>query len=668
MNPADMMRNSLGAYSLMFFKAMQFSWHHKKIIKALKRVESGECKRLLISAPPRHSKSILVNEFFPAWAMGKKPERQIICATYGQSLSLEFGRRVKSQMTSSEYRQIFPECQVMHDSKAAERISTTARGVYHATSIGGAVTGKGADIFIIDDPVKDRQEAESEVIRENIWNWYLSVARTRLQPNGAIIIIQTRWHEMDLTGRILLEDAGKDRWEHIHLKAISDDGKALWPEWMPIETLQEIKEDIKSYEWNALYQGEPAPLEGNHLKVKHLRYYERCPHIPRLIQVIDSAIKEGKENDYTVILTLGVFENKIFCVDLWRDKVAYPKLKQMVREKYQQFYPTKIVIEDKASGQQLIQELSEELPIKSVPGIDDPIQRIGILSDYVELGRIYLPKDEAYTEDIKAEFRAYPNGAHDDIVMTFAYGAQELQLAKINAFYKGVWEDGIHEVDIKEMPPRHWPRFRSMTWSPSYPFCVLWWVITNNDEQWSDRWWPEGSITIIKEWYGGINSKGVKLSADQVSKRILLNEKKWGLGLVRPGPAGSESKSSLWSKDKGPSLFEIFAKNQVQFVPAFKDRIMGLSLLKNRLIGHEELPMIYFSGECVNTIDAVKTVSRHPKDEEDIAKDQYHSPAIAVTYICHSYKSKLMGKKKEVKLPIPLMKERSNVLDDGFGY
>jgi len=216
-------RNSFTAYCIYAFKDIQLSQHHKRIIDKLESVERGDIKRLIITAPPRHSKSLLVSELFPPWAIGRQPGRQIICATYGQELSLSFGRKVKHQMISMDYNKVFPECQLMEDSKASNRLETTKRGVYTATSIGGAVTGKGADILIIDDPVKDRATAESRLQSDVAWDWYNSTAVTRLQPNGAIIVMATRWTEHDITGRILESENAAD-WEVLHMPAIAHIG------------------------------------------------------------------------------------------------------------------------------------------------------------------------------------------------------------------------------------------------------------------------------------------------------------------------------------------------------------------------------------------------------------------------------------------------------------
>jgi len=262
---------SLGAYAQTFFPDIQLSDHHQKIIKALLRVESGKCSRLMIVAPPRHGKSTLVAEFFPAWSIGRIPSRQIIYATYGQRLSSHFGKKVKDCLTSDKHPKIFPTCHIREDSQATDRVETYERGAYIATSIGGAVTGKGADILIIDDPVKDRSEAESELMRDNCWDWYISTARTRLMPGGSIILILTRWHEDDLAGRLLMDSA--DEWEVLHLMA-ENQGKALWPEWFPIEELRKIKKDLGTYEFEALYQGRPSPLEGGLFKVEKFRYYK----------------------------------------------------------------------------------------------------------------------------------------------------------------------------------------------------------------------------------------------------------------------------------------------------------------------------------------------------------------------------------------------------------
>ena len=327
-------------------------------------------------------------------------------------------------MTSPSFESIFPECEVMQDSQAANRINTSSRGVYTATSVGGSITGKGADLLIIDDPIKDRATAESENYRNGLWEWYISTARTRMQPNGAIIVMATRWHEDDLSGR-LLGDGGEE-WEHLHLKAISDDGAALWPEWFNIDDLQKTKSVIGSYEFNSLYQGEPAPREGNMLKVEniHINRNGNWPkEFERIIQSIDSASKTGTMNDYSVIQTWGLSCGKLYLIDCVRRRLEFLDLVQLAQSKYNQFKPELILIEDASSGSQLIQVFNRELiPLREIRPSKDKVTRAMPLAAGISAGKIVFPCAE-FVDDILHEWRNFPNAKHDDTVdaATMAY-------------------------------------------------------------------------------------------------------------------------------------------------------------------------------------------------------------------------------------------------------
>lgn len=750
---------SLGAYAQEMFPGMVLADHHQRIICALRNVEAGLCKRLLITAPPRHSKSLLVSEFFPAWALGRVPSRQIICATYGQELSRTFGRRVKTQITDDRYQAIFPGCRPLDDSSSADLIDTTERGRYVATSIGGSVTGKGANCFpagtmietntgqaciediidasksievlsydhrtdsttyqpvrsisirerqelyrittsngrvveatgghpvfvvgkgyirtdslakgdrvlcllregdrkvgtkscasnsqrekafflfrsmrwawaewkslsmlgmwrayigksrwsllfgllqkedvpkkegeecgkqskamrsmreniqplhedgtdvlealrgktslskdewfwkpymegqrdkeargrneeekpvfvakedhrpgwalvrrlpiegknpsspcrfepreqhrkqydssvrvlpcvssqrgksteedtismvertgrkevvynlqveknenffaggllihnclIIDDPVKDREEAESSTMRDKTWDWYTSVARTRLQPGGAIIIMQTRWHEDDLTGRVIAQ-AQDSEWDHLHLPAIDDDGRALWPEWFSAQDMREIRREIGTYDFEALYQGRPVTRGGGMMQTANLGRYDMDAHPPmqRLILAVDTAAKTKDHNDYSVIALMGKAQDGIYVLGIWRQRAEYPALKAAVRAQFEVYHPDIVCIEDSSAGVAIIQELRLDggLPIKAVHAVADKVTRATPLSAGIECGRLKLPTRAPWLQELETEMGQFPSGKHDDQVDALALGYTELHM------------------------------------------------------------------------------------------------------------------------------------------------------------------------------------------------------------------------------------------------
>ena len=260
-------RNSLIDFACYTKPDYRIGALHRTISDALARIETGDLKRLMIFTPPRHGKSELVSRRWPARFLGKFPTKQFISASYGQDLAGDFGRDVRNIVGSEEYRRIYPDVALSKDSAAKEKWHTTAGGIYISSSVGKGITGRGADILSIDDPVKDRSEAESETVRESTWNWYTSTAYTRLMPGGAVVLTMTRWHEDDLAGRLL--DAAKDggdQWEVINLPAINTDGTALWPEQYDRERLTEIEAAIGPRDWSALYMQEPKPLAGGLFK------------------------------------------------------------------------------------------------------------------------------------------------------------------------------------------------------------------------------------------------------------------------------------------------------------------------------------------------------------------------------------------------------------------
>lgn len=297
----------------------QCAEHHKRIAESLEAVERGEIDRLMIFMPPRHGKSELASRRFPSWYLGRNPSKQIIAASYNSDLASDFGREVRDIVKSPEYHNLF-DVTLADDSRAVNRWHTNHKGVYIAAGVGTAITGRGANVALIDDPLKDREEADSEVIREKVWNWYTSTLRTRLMPGGAIILIQTRWHEDDLAGRLLKRQ--KDKWTILELPAIenedTDNEIALWPEWYPLEILKELRADVGQRDWNALFQQRPTVEEGTYFKREWFNRFNLGEQpLVNKYQSTDYAVTE-KGGDYTELGVWGIdANNDLWALDWW---------------------------------------------------------------------------------------------------------------------------------------------------------------------------------------------------------------------------------------------------------------------------------------------------------------------------------------------------------------
>ena len=323
-------RKSLIEFTRYTKPDFQVGEHHRKIADALESVERGECDRLMIFAPPRHTKSELASRRFPAWYLGRHPDRQLIAATYAGDFALDFGREVRGIVQSEEFRALYPEVTLAADSQAANRWHTNHGGVSVYVGVGGPITGRGAHIALVDDPFKNREEADSEVRRETVWKWYTSTLRTRLMPGGAIVLIMTRWHEDDLAGRLLARQP--DEWKVVELQAVSREGSdresALWPAWYDLAALKRIKADIGPRDWHALYQQRPTAEEGTFFKREWFRRYlpEQLPkHLHRYI-TSDHAPAGDEDSDYTCVRVWGVDpEGDLWLLDGFRHQETLDK-------------------------------------------------------------------------------------------------------------------------------------------------------------------------------------------------------------------------------------------------------------------------------------------------------------------------------------------------------
>lgn len=433
------------------------------IADALESVERGGLNRVLITMPPRHGKSELASVNFPPWYLGRNPDRRIIAASYSAGLSFRFSRRARNLLR--EPRWPFDGVTTAGDWSAVGAWDIADhRGGYIAASVAGAVAGHGANVLMIDDPVASAEEARSEAYRERTWEWFVQDAVTRLEPNGAIICIGTRWHEDDLIGRILASQGAS--WHHLNLPAISDEGQALWPERYPVEVLEQRRIEIGSQAFEALYQQRPSAPEGETFKRHWWRRYTVPPVLTKVELFVDSSFKTGVKNDYSVIAAWGTDGfGSAFLLGVQREKLEYPDLMMEIHRQHARYAPyarsVPVVIEDKASGQSAIQTLRRPLPTRdghtlpALPVIVWPVasgsskeSRAEGISPYVEAGRAFIPETPPresvndplhWTEEFVDEHAAFPNAAHDDQVDTTSMALERLLAGKQRGGGVGSW-------------------------------------------------------------------------------------------------------------------------------------------------------------------------------------------------------------------------------------
>ena len=407
--------------------------HHKIMGDAFERVARGELKRLIINMPPRHTKSEFASYLLPAWFLGRFPDKKIIQTAHTAELSVGFGRKVRNLVDSDDYKTVFPNMGLRADSKAAGRWSTSKGGEYFAIGVGGAVTGKGADLLIIDDPHSEQegQSADPSVF-DKVYEWYTSGPRQRLQPGGAIIVVMTRWHKRDLTGQIVkssVQRAGTDEWELIEFPAIMPSGKSLWPQFWPLEELESLRNELPAPKWNAQYQQNPTSEEGALVKREWWKEWEQDtpPPCEFIIQSWDTAFLKTQRSDYSACTTWGVFyhpddngetQANIILLDALKERLEFPELKKKAYEYYEYWEPDACIVEAKAAGTPLIFELramgilvSEYTPSRG----NDKIARVNAVADLFASGNVWRPNTR-FAEEVVEEFAAFPAGEHDDLV------------------------------------------------------------------------------------------------------------------------------------------------------------------------------------------------------------------------------------------------------------
>ena len=408
--------------------------HHKRMARAFEKVARGECKRLIINMPPRHTKSEFASYLLPAWFLGNFPGKKVIQTSHTAELAVGFGRKVRNLVDSDVYKSVFPSVALQSDSKAAGRWNTNAGGDYFAIGIGGAVTGKGADILIIDDPHSEQEAALAEVnpeIYDKTYEWYTSGPRQRLQPGGAIIIVMTRWSKKDLTAQVLKSAAQRDgdEWTVIEFPAILPSGNPLWPEFWSVKELEALRNELPNQKWMAQYMQQPTSDTSAIIKREWWQEWEEDhpPQCEFVLQAWDTAFEKHNRADYSACTTWGVFyqedENgamqaNIILLNAFRKRMEFPELKRKAVEEYQEWEPDSIIIEKKATGAPLIYEMrSMGIPVAEfTPGKgNDKISRLNAVSDIFASKRVWVPGTR-WAEEVIDEVASFPGGDHDDYV------------------------------------------------------------------------------------------------------------------------------------------------------------------------------------------------------------------------------------------------------------
>jgi len=386
--------------------------------------------RIILNVPPRHGKSEFISHWLPVFFIKNFPHQNIIQTTYEQDFSILWGRRVRNTIKSNPQLEIH----FQEDSKAAGRWNTAEGGGMTCAGIGGAITGRGGNLVIIDDPVKNWQDAKSETVQQRNIDWFNSTLYTRLEPNATIIVLMTRWVENDLAGYLISEH--EDDWIHIRFPAMAEpgdplgrgEGEALCPERYDKEALLTIKKAVGSKVWAGLYQQRPAPEEGNVFKNEWWKYYRRLPELSFKLQSWDTAFKKGDENAYSVCQTWGQGETGYYLADQLREKLEYPELKRAIVNQYDKHRPDVVLVEDKASGQSVVQDLKREtslplIAVKAEPGNGKEI-RADMVSPLIESGRVFLPNRATWLNDFLYETMHFPNSTFKDQVDAMSQGLQ----------------------------------------------------------------------------------------------------------------------------------------------------------------------------------------------------------------------------------------------------
>jgi predicted phage terminase large subunit-like protein len=438
-------RDSLTSYIGYLDTGFEMAAHHGLIVEELERVERGDTENLMLMLPPGSAKSTYASVYFPAWYLGRNPKDSVIAASHTLDLAERFGRRVRNLVASRETANVF-EVGIAADSSAAGRWDTDRGGEYFAAGVGGSITGRRADLGLIDDPVKSREDADSETKRESTWQWYVNDFLTRLKPGARQVLIMTRWHEDDLAGRLLARESERWRVVKVPMEAGADDplgrseGELLWPEWFTSNMVERAKADPRS--WYALYQQEPRPMGGGEFKREWINYYDGSPDnlksSTNRYMLVDAANEKKKTSDYTAIWVVGLGQdNNIYVLDIVQDKLSLTERAAEVMRLHRKWRPRGVRYErygmhgDIEHIRYLQNQENYRFSIDEVAGATAKNDRIRRLIPYFEEGRMWFPntlhrtQHDGVTRDlintfVEQEYLAFPVAKHDDMIDALA--------------------------------------------------------------------------------------------------------------------------------------------------------------------------------------------------------------------------------------------------------
>ncbi len=439
---AERCRNDLIAFCKHMQPDYKVGKHHRILANLLMEIADGKKDRICVNIPPRHGKSQLVSIYFPAWFLGKHPDKKVLMVSHTTDLAVDFGRKVRNIIDSDAYRSVFPTVSLAADSKSAGRWNTGVGGEYYACGVGSALAGRGADLLLVDDP-----HSEQDVLNGNFevfdkaYEWFTYGARTRLMPGGRVAVVQTRWHMDDLTGR-LTRDMGQnefaDQYEVVEFPALfevedKETGemvqKPLWPEFFDVDALLRTKASMPVFQWNSQYQQQPTAEEGALVKREWWKIWEaeKPPQCEYIIMTLDAAAEKTNRADFTAITTWGVFfhekdnSNQIILLNAIKDRVEFPELKIMAQEEYDYWKPDAFIVEKKSSGAPLYQELRRTSMIiqEYTPhrGTGDKFARLNSVADIIKSGLVWVPQTR-WAEELVEEVAGFPFMSHDDLVDT----------------------------------------------------------------------------------------------------------------------------------------------------------------------------------------------------------------------------------------------------------
>jgi len=448
----DKAKENLLTYTDLTYPKYRPNWHHRVIARHLEDAAEGRIKRLMILVPPRYGKSELSSIRLPAWYLGKYPDKKVILASYSDWFSLQFGKHARNVCQTEMHRTIFPESKVRKDSSSGALWELDAGGKFVAVGRGGAVTGHGAHLLILDDLIKNIQEAFSDNMRDTIWDWYKTTLFTRLEQDASIVIVNTRWHEDDLIGRILEHEG--EKWTVLKMPAIADkdytygeyvynEGETLWPEKYPLETVLETKGVMGSH-FDSIYQQEPGAQSGTIFKRDQWRKFFTPPHNPKwVIQSWDTGFKTGSQNSYSACTTWVETDSGFYLIHAWWDRLTFPELKSACVDLYDKFKPNEVIIEDKASGQSLIQELKQntKVPVKGIKPEGDKSARAHSVTPLFESGSVYILEGEQWSDEVIDYAAKFPRTKNTDVIDSVT---QALEYLRQGSHFKYSYHGGSY--------------------------------------------------------------------------------------------------------------------------------------------------------------------------------------------------------------------------------